>query len=96
MKGRNVLAKVLVDHRQISAHFHTWTGRLIISEGPTVVESIRAPDSWIALAAVNTASGWGTRPTSADLQMFLEWYVATYPKFVGAKSGPASPNTRCD
>jgi len=78
MKPRSVLAEVVVDQRQISALFHASTGRLVISEGSAVVESIRAPDSWIALAAVNTASGWGTRPTSADLQVFLERYVAIH------------------
>ncbi len=86
MKSRSVLAEVLVDGRQISAHFQPSTGRLVITEGPAIVEAIRPPDSWIALAAVNTSSGWGTRPTSADLQFFLERYVAMHPRFVRTES----------
>ncbi|TDY16810.1 hypothetical protein B0G81_7929 [Paraburkholderia sp. BL6665CI2N2] len=76
MKRRSVLADVVVDRLQVSARFHLSTGRLVISEGTAVVESIPAPDSWMALAAVNVASGWGTRPTADDLQVFLERYVA--------------------
>lgn len=87
MKSRNVLAAILVDRRQISAHFQPSTGRLVITDGPAVVEAIRAPDSWIALAAVSTTSGWGTQPTEANLQVFLEGYVATHPRFVPIKAG---------
>jgi hypothetical protein len=77
-----VIAEVLVNSRPISARFRPSTGHLIISDGTAVVESIRPPDSWIALAAVNTSSGWGTRPTPSDLQTFLERYVATHPRFL--------------
>jgi hypothetical protein len=85
MKPRRVLAEVLVDRRQISAHFHLSTGHLFIRDGATLVEAIRAPDSWIALAAVNTASAWGTRPSSADLKVFLERYIALSPEFFATR-----------
>ncbi|CAG9269586.1 conserved hypothetical protein [Paraburkholderia caribensis] len=81
MKSQNVLAAVRVDSRQISAHFRPSTGRLVISDGASILEAIRAPDSWMALATVNSDSNWGTRPTSADLQVFLERYVAEHPRF---------------
>jgi hypothetical protein len=75
MKTRSVRAELVVDRYRFSARFHISTGRLVISEGAAVVESIAAPDSWIALAAVSRASGWGTCPTTDDLQAILERYV---------------------
>ncbi len=81
MKSQNVHAQVRVDCRQISAHFRPSTGRLVISDGGVILEAIRAPDSWMALATVNSDSNWGTRPTSADLQVFLERYIAEHPRF---------------
>jgi len=81
MKSQNVLAEVRVDYRQISAHFRPSTGRLVISDGGSILEAIRAPDSWMALATVNSDSNWGTQPTSADLQVFLERYIAEHPRF---------------
>lgn len=80
MKSRNVHAQVRVDCRQISAHFRPSTGRLVISDGG-YPRSHQAPDSWMALATVNSDSNWGTRPTSADLQVFLERYIAEHPRF---------------
>jgi hypothetical protein len=80
MISRSVLAKIIVGHRHISANFHPSTGRLRIIDNKAVVETIPAPDSWIALASVNTASGWGTRPASADLEVFLERYIASRPR----------------
>jgi hypothetical protein len=82
MKSRSVLAEINVDRRQISAHFQPSTGRLVITEGTAIVEAIRPPDSWIALAAVSATSGWGTQPTPANLRAFLEGYVAMHPRFV--------------
>lgn len=81
MKSRSVLAEVCVGSRSILAHFRPSTGQLVSSDGSHVVEAIQAPDSWMALAAVNSRSGWGTRPTSADLLGFLERYVASHPRF---------------
>ncbi|MGF7137246.1 hypothetical protein P3T40_008759 [Paraburkholderia sp. EB58] len=86
MKPRNVLVHVEVDSRQISAHFRPSTGRLVIVDGPAVIEAFKPPDSWMALASVNTANGWGTRPTSADLRAFLERYVANHPGFNAGES----------
>jgi hypothetical protein len=72
---RAVTARVLIEGRDIAAHYQSSTGRLMVREGTIILEAIQPPDSWIALAALNTASYWGTRPTSADLQAFLEGYV---------------------
>ena len=81
MRASNVLAEICVDSRQVSAQFQPSTGQLIVSDGLSIVEAISPPDSWMALATVNAASEWGTRPTSADLLTFLERYVARHPRF---------------
>jgi len=81
MMASNVLAEMRVDSRQVSAQFQPSTGQLIVSDGLSIVEAISPPDSWMALATVNAASEWGTRPTSADLLTFLERYVTRHPRF---------------
>jgi hypothetical protein len=79
---RTVTARIFIEGRHIAAHFYPSTGRLMVREGVTILEAIQPPDSWIALAAVNAASCWGTRPTFADLQIFLERYVLLNLKFL--------------
>ncbi|WP_124605766.1 hypothetical protein [Burkholderia sp. Bp9142] len=81
MRSRNVVAEVFVEGRQISAHFRASTAHLVIREGSVIVETIVPPDSWMALATVNSGSDWGTRPTREDLQGFLERYITTHPTF---------------
>jgi hypothetical protein len=81
MKARTVVAAVNTNSRQVSAAFRPSSGRLVIHEGAAVIETIKAPDSWIALAALNSASGWGTRPTESDLLDFLTRYIAIHPRF---------------
>ncbi|WP_371884496.1 hypothetical protein [Caballeronia sp. S22] len=81
MKTQTVLAVVRVETREIAADFEVATGRLLIFEGSTVFEDIGPPDSWMAFASLSGGSAWGTRPTSVDLQTFLERYVASHPRF---------------
>ncbi|KAK45359.1 hypothetical protein BG58_18490 [Caballeronia jiangsuensis] len=75
MKFRTVYASIVVGDKKFSAAFGLSTGDLVVSEGAKVIEAIKPPDSWLALASLNRGDGWGTRPTTHDLQTFIERYV---------------------
>jgi hypothetical protein len=81
MKSRTVSAFTNVGPRRISADFKLLTGVLIVSEGTRIIEAIRPPDSWLALASLNCGDGWGTRPTSHDLQTFVNAYALRLTEF---------------
>ncbi|SAL86019.1 hypothetical protein AWB74_07533 [Caballeronia arvi] len=81
MKLDIVLAVIRVGEREISADFRTSSGRLIVAEAAEIIEELRPPDSWVALASLKRNDSWGTRPTTAELLTFLERYVAEHPRF---------------
>lgn len=72
MRSKPLFAAVRHSDREVFAEFYGRTGRLVVSEGRAVIEEFSAPDSWLALAAVNGDISWGTRPRSEDLLAFLE------------------------
>lgn len=81
MKFDTVFAVVRVGEHDISADFRTSSGRLIVADASQIIEELRPPDSWLALASLNRNDSWGTRPTSTELLTFLERYVANHPRF---------------
>lgn len=81
MKSQTVLAVAKVDGREFAAEFRLATGRLLVTEASAILEDIHPPDSWMMLASLNSASDWGTHPTSTDLLHFLEDYIAAGRRF---------------
>ncbi|ASW04436.1 hypothetical protein [Paraburkholderia aromaticivorans] len=77
--SKPVVARVNLDDRIICATFDQSTGRLRISEGAKVLHSLLPPDSWVAIASVSQSSGWGTRPSEADLGVYLRCCMSLQP-----------------
>lgn len=71
-----VMAKIDVEGRIVCATFEPSSGRLQISEDSKLLQVLSPPDSWVAIATASQSSGWGTRPSEADLMVFLEGYVS--------------------
>ncbi len=70
------MAKIDVGGRIVCATFAPSSGRLRITEDSKLLQVLSPPDSWVAIAAASQSSGWGTRPSEADLTAFLEGYVS--------------------
>jgi hypothetical protein len=66
----------LVPRLPIRAAFDQSTGPLRVTEGTTMLEVLKRPDSLMAIAPVSQSSTWGTRPSRADLSAFLAQYVS--------------------
>lgn len=74
MRNQFVVAVVKSHEREVTAEFSLNTGHLVIMENGRLHEELHAPDSWIALATISRASGWGTKPSTDDLVRFLMRY----------------------
>lgn len=77
--SKPVVARVNLADRIICATFDQSTGRLRIIEGAKILHALLPPDSWIAIASVSQSSGWGTRPSEADLGVYLRCYMSIQP-----------------
>lgn len=78
-KDKFVVAAIRKDIGEVSATFTFATGHLVVKGNGRVVQELRAPDSWVALASTIERCEWGTRPTVADLLAYLERYTMTEP-----------------
>jgi hypothetical protein len=75
--SKPVMARTQASEREFTASFDPSSGQLRITEGAKLLHALRPPDSWLALASISQASGWGTRPSEADVSAYLQSYVAS-------------------
>jgi hypothetical protein len=75
--SKPVTARIKLGDREIIASFDASSGQLRITEGAKILQALRPPDSWLAMASISQASGWGTRPTVEDLSAYLQGFVAS-------------------
>jgi hypothetical protein len=59
------------------AEYSEATGRLRLLRDGAPLREWFPPNSWIAIASVNGARNWGTRPNSEELRVLLESLVST-------------------
>jgi hypothetical protein len=76
--SKPVMARVDLAGRAIQATFDPSTGHLRITEGAKILHALAPPDSWLALASISQASGFGTRPSQGDLDAYLQGYVQAH------------------
>jgi hypothetical protein len=74
--SKPVMARMKLGDRDIIATFDASSGQLRITEGAKILQALRPPDSWLAMASISQASGWGTRPTEEDLNAYLQGFVS--------------------
>ncbi|WP_277182880.1 hypothetical protein [Caballeronia sp. BR00000012568055] len=75
--SKPVMARLKLGDREIIASFHASSGQLRITEGAKILQALRPPDSWLAMASISQESGWGTRPTVEDLSAYLQGFVSS-------------------
>ncbi|WP_160147524.1 hypothetical protein [Caballeronia pedi] len=57
MKTQTLIAVVRIARRETAVDFQLSTGRLLITEGPQVIEQWHPSDAWLAMASLNRGDG---------------------------------------